>query len=557
MGTGSSKKSLSPDIYLPAILLSFTKLNEFHEYFKSKREYKELSNLFYTLTENNHYIDGMIVEFKKLLEKANQNLNIYSIIKFILDKLHNELNEFKNIENQIEVNVCGLEESKIYTVFTNLYNKNNKSIIQQLFYGEKELITQCSSCNLTQYSFEVLQMFYYNLENYKDEIKLKNLFEDYEKSYEKAWLCNKCNNNNNSKFRPLIKKLPQIMIVCLDKNVNNRKIEYYLQLKTHKEEYTLVCFIINANENNKTVMKYNVFYKENERWYMYNITSNETKQIKDITNITHNPLVVFYQKSIKYDKMFMEKIYQRLFTLFKNMAEVQKLVKGHISNENKFDKYYIINKSFFIKLSKIYETEEIYKNDNIIFDKFNQVTDITKLNGIEISNKIQLFSERINKLKENSFEAEYEVENEYENRNEIKYPKEFVLVKEEDFNDLLKDFNLNINNLKNNLYEVMFGENLLFIKEHNKNIYYICYPLLFILNVERIFVFNDENCFSHEIKFYIKDKGGLSYYFNERNLDLFTKVQKIIDKEDEHIGDLINIISNKTMFDLNKNFYVN
>jgi len=557
MGTGASKKSISPDIYLPAILLSFTKLNEFHEYFKSKREYKELSNLFYTLTENNHYIDGMIVEFKKLLEKANQNLNIYSIIKFILDKLHNELNEFKNIENQIEVNVCGLEESKIYTVFTNLYNKNNKSIIQQLFYGEKELITQCSSCNLTQYSFEVLQMFYYNLENYKDEIKLKNLFEDYEKSYEKSWLCNKCNNNNNSKFRPLIKKLPQIMIVCLDKNVNNRKIEYYLQLKIHKEEYTLVCFIINANENNKTVMKYNVFYKENEKWYMYNITSNETKQIKDITNITHNPLVVFYQKSIKYDKIFMEKIYQRLFTLFKNMAEVQKLVKGHISNENKFDKYYIINKNFFIKLSKIYETEEIYKNDNIIFDKFNQVTDITKLNGIEISNKIQLFSERINKLKENSFEAELEVENEYENRNEIKYPKEFVLVKEEDFNDLLKDFNLNINNFKNNLYEVMFGENLLFIKEHNKNIYYICYPLLFILNVERIFVFNDENCFSHEIKFYIKDKGGLSYYFNERNLDLFTKVQKIIDKEDEHIGDLINIISNKTMFDLNKNFYVN
>lgn len=557
MGTGASKKSISPDIYLPAILLSFTKLNEFHEYFKSKREYKELSNLFYTLTENNHYIDGMIVEFKKLLEKANQNLNIYSIIKFILDKLHNELNEFKNIENQIEVNVCGLEESKIYTVFTNLYNKNNKSIIQQLFYGEKELITQCSSCNLTQYSFEVLQMFYYNLENYKDEIKLKNLFEDYEKSYEKAWLCNKCNNNNNSIFRPLIKKLPQIMIVCLDKNVNNRKIEYYLQLKIHKEEYTLVCFIINANENNKTIMKYNVFYKENEKWYMYNITSNETKQIKDITNITHNPLVVFYQKSIKYDKIFMEKIYQRLFTLFKNMAEVQKLVKGHISNENKFDKYYIINKNFFIKLSKIYETEEIYKNDNIIFDKFNQVTDITKLNGIEVNNKIQLFSERINKLKENSFEAEYEVENEYENRNEIKYPKEFVLVKEEDFNDLLKDFNLNINNLKNNLYEVMFGENLLFIKEHNKNIYYICYPLIFILNVERIFVFNDENCFSHEIKFYIKDKGGLSYYFNERNLDLFTKVQKIIDKEDEHIGDLINIISNKTMFDLNKNFYVN
>jgi hypothetical protein len=384
---------------------------------------------------------------------------------------------------------------------------------------------------------------------------LKRLFETYEENYEKAWLCSRCNNNNNALFRPVIKKLPQIMIVCLDKNVKNKRIEYYINVKIHDEEYTLICFITNANEKYDKVMNYNVFYKENEKWNIYNIADKETRQIQDITDIKENPLVVFYQKKIKYNKMFLEKIYERLSSLFKNMAEVQKLVQSHISDENKFDKYYIVNKNLFNKLSKIFETEEIYNNDNIIFDKFNQLTDITKLNDEGINNIIKLFSERIKVIKKNNFEPEFEEEKEYENG--IKYPKEFVLVKEEEFNDLLKDFNLKMDNLNNYLYEVMFGENLLFIKVHNKNIYYICYSLLFIINVERIFVYKEENCFSHEIKLYIKDKGGLNYYFNERKLELFTKVQRIIDKEGEHIGELININSNKTLFDLNKNYYAN
>ena len=554
MGGSSSRIILKPDEYLPALLISFTKINEFHEHFKSNRLNKEeLSKIFYTLMENNHFIDGMLVEFKKLVEKENQNLDLKSVIKFILDKLHKELNEFKNIENQIEINVCGLEESKIYTVFTNLYNKNNKSIVQQLFFGEKELITKCSSCNNTQYSFEVIQMFYYDLEKYKENIKLKKLFEDFEQNYEKVWSCNKCNNNQNAIFRPIIKKLPQIMIVCLDKYVNNRRIEYYLNTKIHDEEYTLICFITNSDEKDNKVGKYNVFYKENENWYIYNITDKETKQIESITDIKKNPLVVFYQKKVKYDKIFLEKIYERLSSLFKNMTEVQNLVKNHISNENKFDKYYIVNKNLFNKLSKIFEIEEIYNNDNIIFDKFNQVTDITKLNENEISNKINLFSERIKLIEESNFDPEFDEEKEYEN--EIKYPKDFVLVKEKEFNDLLKDFNLKMDSLNNYLYEMMFGEYALFIKAHDANIYYICYPLLFIFNVERIFVFKEENCFSHEIKLYIKDKGGLFYYFNERNLNAFSKVQRIIDKEGEHISELINVNINKTMFDLNKNYY--
>jgi hypothetical protein len=41
MGTGSSKKILSPEAYLPALLISFTKINEFHEHFINNRLNKE------------------------------------------------------------------------------------------------------------------------------------------------------------------------------------------------------------------------------------------------------------------------------------------------------------------------------------------------------------------------------------------------------------------------------------------------------------------------------------------------------------------------------------
>ena len=45
---------------------------------------------------------------------------------------------------------------------------------------------------------------------------------------------------------------------------------------------------------------------------------------------------------------------------------------------------------------------------------------------------------------------------------------DYVVESYEYFNDLLKDFNLKMDSLNNYLYEVMPGENLLFIKEHNK-----------------------------------------------------------------------------------------
>ena len=135
---------------------------------------------------------------------------------------------------------------------------------------------------------------------------------------------------------------------------------------------------------------------------------------------------------------------------------------------------------------------------------------------------------------------------EFENNEEtgIKYPKNFVLISEVYLNKFLSDFGIEIKNKDKALYNILCGENNIFIKDNNQNnnIYFICNNLLFSLKVEKIFKFNDEHYFQREINLYIKNK-GLQNYYNIRKLDLNLKNQNIIDKEYENIGDFISIIN--------------
>ena len=96
------------------------------------------------------------------------------------------------------------------------------------------------------------------------------------------------------------------------------------------------------------------------------------------------------------------------------------------------------------------------------------------------------------------------------------------------------------------------GENYIFIKDKsNPNMYFVCYNLLFLLSVDKIFIFNEEKYFEREINLYIKNK-GLESYYEERHLDYDSNIQDINDKENETIGQIITIEKNKTMMNLNK-----
>ena len=497
-------------------------------------------------------LDGYVLEFNKIKNKyiKDNNINIKILLNFILEQLHDELNQNKIGDEQGNIDdINDPEELKSYKNFLNYYKKN-KSPIQDLFYGEKEVISRCSLCKKTRYSFDINKLLYFDIKSYTTSVDIKEIIKDYEKQEECLSLCTICKQNAKLLSRSFLKKLPEILILCFDNVASTVFFKYYLNLMIRDEPYVLICFIIKADEENKKDDKYNVFYLEKEKWFIYNITKKEVKEIKEITNITKNPLVTFYQKRITHDRILLNKYYNILFCIFKNLQEIPKKLKENIKDKIEFEKYYILNKNLFNKMTKIFESEEKYKNNNLIFESFNQVTNIPNLNVNELKEKAKLFKDRLKALRnENLFEIEFEINE----KNSINYPKDFILIKENEFDELLITNKVDINYIKNNLCDVLFGENYLFIKSNkyeNQNVYYICNSFLFLFNVEKIFKFNDKKYFIREIG-YIKNK-GIDYYLQLRNLNINTNEQKIIDRENEYIGDFINIISNNTMIEFYK-----
>ena len=556
--SGNNKKKINKDSYIPALLISFTKINEFNEYFKSQK-FGKLSYIFNSLINNNTLLDGHVFEFNNLKNKKfekSKNITIKEVLNFILQELHNEINDNKINPYNKEVNTNFTNESESYKYFTEFYYKYNNSKIQDLFFGEEAKITRCSNCKITKYHFDVYKSLNFDIYPYKD-IDIRDLIKDYGKQEVKNCVCNECNKKAEIISCNKIKKYSEIIILSFDnKKENKNKLIYYLNVDIGDELYILICFIIKENENNEDDDNYNVFYLENDKWFIYNVTEKKEKEIKDIKKLNKNPLVTFYQKWSTYNEILKNKYFNCLSSLMKSIQILSNLTKNHIVNENKYENYYIINKKWYNRLTKIFESEDIYQNDNLIFESINQIKNIPNLNMNESEEMPKLIIKRLKMLSDiNLFMPEFE-KNE---KSGIIYPKDFILINEKELNTFLESFNININNINNYLYKVLFGENYVFIKSNlDNNVYYICYPLIILFYVDKILRFKEEKIFNREIKLYIKNRGGLEYYFEERKLNIDTnEIQPIIDKEQENIGDLINIITNKTMVNLNKYFFNN
>ena len=557
--SGNNKKKLKQDSsYIPALLVSFTKINEFNKFFEIQNENGGLSKIFKSLIHDNKLLHEQVLEFNKIKDKHFNNtkdISIKEVLNFILQELHKELNNSNNKtqNNEVVISINSKDESESYKYFKEIYYKYNNSPIQDLFFGEEEKITRCSNCKISKYNFDVYKSLNFDIYPYKT-IDIRDLIKDYGKQQVKFLHCDDCNKNFDILCCKHIKKLSEIIILSFDNNIKEKnRLNYYLSVHIGDEPYILICFIIKANEKNEDD-DYNTFYLKKDKWFIYNATSNEEKEIKDIQILTKNPLVTFYQKSSAHYKSLNNKYYNCLTSLIKNIKDLSNLTKNHIINEDKFDNYYLINIKWYNRLTKIFESEDIYQNDNLVFESINQVKNIPNLNINESKEIPKLIEERLKVLSdENLFMPEFEINE----KSEIKYPKDFILISEKELNTILESFHININNINNYLYKVLVGENYLFIKSNlNNNVYYICFPLIILFYVDKIFRFKEEKFFNREIKNYIKGKGGLEYYFEERKLNIETdKVQPIIDKEKENIGELINIITNKTMVNLNKYFF--
>ena len=76
------------------------------------------------------------------------------MIQYLLEVLHEELNENINKEYQIEDDNDDTNWKKKFEYEKKSFNYENKSIISDLFYGVTHTVTNCLNCNIFKHNYE-------------------------------------------------------------------------------------------------------------------------------------------------------------------------------------------------------------------------------------------------------------------------------------------------------------------------------------------------------------------------------------------------------------------
>ena len=540
MGASSSNKINNNPCVKP-LLISFTRIKEFRDIFYKEPE-KTLSKIFYLLCKDEKEVKTCVEDFNSLVKDKKGHyigLNFHQLLDFILDTLNEELNENKHKDRDREKNIKDYAEN---------FSEMTNSIIERLFFGSKQLAKTCKTCNRVDYNYEIFSKFYFDLTNNESNVDMKDLLHT---DKEERKICANCNTKQDFEVKIKYLNLPEILIINFNIKEYNKQIEYYKNMCFGNEPFILTGFIMKKDEKDRDVEDFNVFFEENKKWYIYRTADNLKLEIADITDITGNPIVTFYKR----DKIFYYDIYNETINLLKDQENIKDLINEHLVADADYEKYYLVNKNWYFKIIKIFEDEINYSKEGFINTEENIKNELKKKN-VDLIMKYRLYSERKKNLKD-----EEKVDMMFENNLKVYYPKDFLLVKENVFNNF---YNLIYSSelTQKYLYEVKFGENYIFIKDkienkenNNNETIFVCY---FNKNNNKIDVecilkyFNP--CFDEEIEKYISNRGGIEYFYLKKELKLDEEgIQNIIDTKTKNtIGNLINIKNPVNHFDLGR-----
>ena len=252
------------------------------------------SRLYYHLYVNNnnsniYNADNYLNSLKSLnyLIGKEKNMNINDVLIYILNKLHEEIND--NINNNNNEYIAG---DNLQEVIKNLeiFNAKNKSIIKQILNYTQIKTYNCNNCQ--KRFFEIKNYLTYQLNNLDNRILTINDSLDNDKNKNNIkYFCKICNSyqffNINYKFHALGKKI----IFLLDNKTSNNKFKIeekinlakYLAKPGNDMIYNL-CGIITYNNKEKN---YNTFVKcfIDDKWYLFKDEFFEKKNnIDEILN---------------------------------------------------------------------------------------------------------------------------------------------------------------------------------------------------------------------------------------------------------------------------------
>ena len=235
----------------------------------------------------------------------------------------------------------------------------------------------------------------------------------------------------------------------------------------------------------------------------------------------------------------------KMCLLYAQSIEIQKLYYQTIrENTLNYLKYYLLPKKWLDELKYKYNYSYMKKqisaldcSDYIVFKQ-----NLLKNNAKNSNNNNNNFM--------NEFQSiENYMEKKYSSLNHFNYPYNFVLVRE----DIFEDMNIN----KKLLYDLIIGEENIFIIDNkndnkNKNIFIcsISYDKFnediseFIVNVDGFLILNEKKKTKETKRLikYISDNKGIKNYYKERNINITSyEEQIIIDKEGEEVGKFFKI----------------
>ena len=487
--------------YLKLIILSlsnFTKLTDNLQNFKFKDndDITQMFIKFISMKKGNFdcktykdIINNMLEDIQNYEIERNLNLNNFQImLEIVLNELHKKLNSKTIKEDEYP---C---ESKDKNYAFNLYKKNfdeqNESIIKNLFFGIglNTIIPSCY-CNEKNYRCETIKYIYITEENTQNNNNLEDILNNWGVTSIHKYHCNRCNINCEAVQYKEFKEYPEILIIILNDNKGEDKkvIKFPTILNISRFLCTYkINTVISSQAKNSN---FNIVSKDkNNKWIVNDKDNIEKTDIKNINIYLKYPRIIFYEK----------------------IGEKEKKL-GETQTENDINKFFEESE----KTHSLHEGTRIKHTMEYLNDKESS-------NGFEL---LKMKSSNINDLKNNSM---------LNDDLNISYDTNKILNN--------KDFEVNQNNINNNIININKFENM------NNN-----------MNVNNNMNYENNNFASEKRKVNYNDESSFNLSFNKmqkmnNNMNNNFNINGMYDMDNNMLGfDNSNNINNNINLIMNHN----
>ena len=235
------------------------------------------------------------------------------LILFMLNTLHDELNNAPNIKKDNNYSANNQNFQEVLNEFMMNFNNENKSIISEEFNGFMNSMSTCSNCRITIHNVQSINILFFPLEEVRKYkcynyncVKIEDCFEFYERQeIYPSFFCNNCRQLFPAYSQSKIYSASRTMVINLNRgrglqfNVNI-ELEEYINLRKFIFDYEspymyeLVAVISHLGSNDMGG-HFIAFCKNSNdyHWYKFNDTFIDKVSFDEVKS-KGVPYVLFY-----------------------------------------------------------------------------------------------------------------------------------------------------------------------------------------------------------------------------------------------------------------------